>query len=120
LESELYSYLSGLHTASVYNSQAPQGGAYPVIVFVRISTNPLATNMEGGGNLTQYRYQVDHYAETMAAAQALADITQVLHGRRGLIDTLTCVSFLDNERQEYIASIDMYVVSTDYMITSIQ
>ena len=120
MESEIYSYLDSVHTTEVYNSQAPQGAAYPVIVFNRVSKYKLATNMSGGGNLTQYRFQIDHYASTMAAAQALADITQTLHARRGLIGSSTCVSFLDNERQEFVSSVDAYVVSADYMITTIE
>ena len=120
MESDLYTYLDSIHTASVYNVQIPQNIVYPVVRFERISLVKTSTNMSGGGNCTQYRYQLDHYAATLSAAQALADISRVLHARRGDVGTKTAVSFLDNESQEFLAEVDVYVVSADYMITTIE
>lgn len=122
LESELRARLiadggvAALISARVYPLILPQAPTYPALTYQRIS-GPRLHHLTGSSGRGVARIQTDSWAETYAAAQALAAaVRAALDGFDGLLSTLRAVVRLENERDLYEGTPEIYRVTQDWRV----
>jgi hypothetical protein len=89
METGLYSYLisktaiTALVATRIYPLIAPEGAAYPFLIYQRISTQH-EHNMAGSSGLATATVQLDAYSDTYAEAKSIGNaIRTALDGYRG-------------------------------------
>ena len=104
-------------TTSCFYSDIPQGSTYPLILLAKIS-GVRDHHLRGPSGHAHPRYQVDSWAATDTAAQALAKaVRKALDGYSGTVVGFKIRSCLhDNERDGYEPELKIHKVMQDYMI----
>ncbi len=100
----------------IYPILLPQRPIYPAIVYHRVS-GPRLHHLTGSSGRAMPRIQINCWAETLVAAQALADAVRAsLDGFIGKLTTLKAVCRIDNESWDYDDEAKKYRVIQDYLI----
>ncbi len=100
----------------IYPILLPQRPIYPAIVYRRIS-GPRLHHLTGSSGRGVARIQIDCWAKTYVAAQALAAAVRAsLDGFTGKLTTLDATCKLDNEIDDYDDEAKVYRVIQDYLI----
>ena len=105
METGVYSYLisktsiTSLVSTRIYPLIAPEGSAWPFIIYQRIGSSH-EHNMSGSSGLVTATVQIDAYAEAYSSAKSIgAAIRNVLDGYRGLMgSTFVSRCHLGDER----------------------
>lgn len=107
----------------VYWGERPQGSRVPAVVLTRISEVP-TYHMEGVVGLTETRVQIDGYAATYAASEALRSaLDGLLSGYRGTFGGTRFAGIFSEGARDFreIADADRYFrVSTDFIIHHVE
>lgn len=111
----IYSLLSGV--GSVFPTRAPQGQAFPYIVYHVISDAPTDTK-DGASELDVARVQISVFASTYASAVSLSDsIRSTIDRYRGTVESVVVDKIVfENEMDNYDEDAEVYHRSQDYFI----
>ena len=104
-------------TTRCYPVKLPQDPTYPLILYTRI-TGIRDHVLSGPSGHAHPRFQIEAWAETYAAAKALAAaMREALDGYSGTVEGVDIGSCLiDSERDIYENEIEVYRVVQDWMI----
>lgn len=98
----------------IYPDRLPDPPTLPALVWQQIS-GPRLYHLGGAAGRSEPRYQVDCWAATKAQAKALsAAVRSSLSGFSGLLATVRATIKLDNERDDYDATVEAYRVILDF------
>ncbi len=104
-------------TTRCYPSTLPQNPTYPLILYIRLfgSTD---NHLNGSSGMASPSFQIEAWAETYAAAKALAAaIRGALNNYRGTTGTVRIGSCLiQSERDVYESEISVHRIIQDYKI----
>ena len=124
IDSALFSRLSGhaglkaLVSSRIYRPPAPQNAAYPLVTYQEIDRQPIHV-MGGTAGVVHIRYQIDCWAETLAAAKAVAaQVEAALDNYSGTSDGVVIRnSFLDSgQSSPYDDSEGLHRYIQDFLI----
>lgn len=112
--------ITALAKARIFPASAPQDITKPFIVFTRISCVRVKHSL-GPGYVAQPRFQIDCYATTPAAVQALAgQVRLALDGWQDLSAAVAvkgCSLISDRESWESGTDPKLYRISMDFLLT---
>ena len=124
IDSALFSRLSGhaglkaLVSSRIYPPPAPQNAAYPLVTYQEIDRQPIHV-MGGTAGVVHIRCQIDCWAETLAAAKAVAaQVAAALDNYSGTSDGIVIKnSFLESgQSSPYDDSEGLHRYIQDFLI----
>ncbi len=118
---EAQTAITNLVGSRIYPLILPQKPAYPALTYARVSGLRLH-NFGGVAGRGWPRFTVSLWAETYAAAKALAEKTrQALDGHRGALGSAAGVAVsIENEIDFYEGEAKVYRVLQDYFISHLE
>ena len=104
-------------TTRVYPGYVPQDPTYPLIVYMKV-TGERDHHVQGPSGFAHPRFQVEAWAETYAAAKALANaIRAKLDGYTGTTGTVKIRSTLiESEQDIYESALPCHRISMDFIV----